>query len=178
MGSTSVEAEFWRSSRPFFARHSTLSGQPLDFWQLHFLLESFLLFFSAFIFPLLSPSIMTTKLGMQLYDNLTVFLLNTLWRLFDSGKHWSIILGTPCSFLLYGGLYQMILYFLVFSCFFCLPVTQQKDITYQATVTSGRETETYVGLLTATTFKARYGNHKASFNSVSKHNATELNKHI
>ena len=121
MGSTSVEAEFWRSSTPFFARHSTLSGQPLDFWQLHFLFESFLLFFSAFIFPLLSPSIMTTKLGMQLYDNLTVFLLNTLWRLFDSGKHWSIILGTPCPFLLYGGLYQMILYFLVFSFFFaCL----------------------------------------------------------
>ena len=52
-----------------------------------------------------------------------------------------------------------------------------KDIIYQATVTSGTETETYVGL-TATTFKARYANHKASFNSVSKRNATELSKHI
>ena len=52
-----------------------------------------------------------------------------------------------------------------------------KDIIHQATVTSGKETETYVGL-TATTFKARYANHKASFNSVSKRNATDFSKHI
>ena len=52
-----------------------------------------------------------------------------------------------------------------------------KDIIYQATVTSGTETENYVGL-TAATFKARYANHKASFNFISKRNATELSKHI
>ena len=52
-----------------------------------------------------------------------------------------------------------------------------KDIVYQATMTSESKTETYVGL-TATTFKARLANHKASFNSESKRNSTELSKHI
>ena len=52
-----------------------------------------------------------------------------------------------------------------------------QNVICQATVTSGTDTETYVGL-TASTFKARFGNHKASLNSETKHNATELSKHI
>ena len=52
-----------------------------------------------------------------------------------------------------------------------------RNIVYQATVTNGTNTETYVGL-TATTFKARLANHKASFISKAKRNATELSKHI
>ena len=51
------------------------------------------------------------------------------------------------------------------------------DIIYRATVTCGNKVETYVGL-TATSFKSRYANHKASFNIESKRNATELSKHI
>ena len=51
------------------------------------------------------------------------------------------------------------------------------DIVYRATVTCGNKVETYVGL-TATSFKSRYANHKASFNIESKRNATELSKHI
>ena len=51
------------------------------------------------------------------------------------------------------------------------------DIVYRATVTCGSKVETYVGL-TATSFKSRYTNHKASFNMESKRNATELSKHI
>ena len=101
-----------------FARHSSLSGQTLDFWQLHFLSESCLLCFSACIFLLLSLSMMTSRFGMQLYDNLMVFLLNILWRLFDVGKHCPMIFRNSLptlvfTFLLYGGLYQMILCFLV-----------------------------------------------------------------
>lgn len=52
-----------------------------------------------------------------------------------------------------------------------------KDIVYRATVTCGNTTETYVGL-TATSFKSRYANHKASFKTETKRNATELSKHI
>ncbi|KAK3737000.1 hypothetical protein QZH41_006438 [Actinostola sp. cb2023] len=52
-----------------------------------------------------------------------------------------------------------------------------KNIVYQATVTCGDEVESYVGL-TATDFKARYSNHKASFKHSTKRNATELSKHI
>ena len=48
-----------------------------------------------------------------------------------------------------------------------------QNVICQATVTSGTNTETYVGL-TASTFKARFRNHKASFNSETKRNATEL----
>ena len=51
------------------------------------------------------------------------------------------------------------------------------NIIYQATVTCGDEVETYVGL-TATNFKTRYANHKASFTHQSKSNATELSNHI
>ena len=39
------------------------------------------------------------------------------------------------------------------------------------------EEKTYIGL-TATSFKARYMNHKASFNNRAKSNQTELSKHI
>lgn len=52
-----------------------------------------------------------------------------------------------------------------------------KDIVYRAVVTCGGTVETYVGL-TATSFKSRYANHKASFKTESKRNATELSKHI
>ena len=53
----------------------------------------------------------------------------------------------------------------------------RKDIVYQATVTCGETSESYVGI-TATSFKARLANHKASFKSKEKRNATELSKHI
>ena len=52
-----------------------------------------------------------------------------------------------------------------------------KSIIYQASVTANNNTETYVGL-TEGTFKARYSNHKTSFNHASKRNSTELSKHI
>jgi hypothetical protein len=52
-----------------------------------------------------------------------------------------------------------------------------KDIIYQATVTSEGKEETYVGV-TATTFKSRLANHKASFKAEQKRNSTELSKHI
>ena len=42
---------------------------------------------------------------------------------------------------------------------------------------SERKTETYVGL-TATDFKTRWRNHRASFNSEKSKNSTELCKHI
>ena len=53
----------------------------------------------------------------------------------------------------------------------------EKSVIYQAKVTSKNEMETYVGL-TETEFKTRYNNHKTSFNTPSKKNATELSKHI
>ena len=52
-----------------------------------------------------------------------------------------------------------------------------KDIVYRAKVTSESGKETYVGL-TATTFKARLANHRASFRAETKRNTTELSKHI
>ena len=52
----------------------------------------------------------------------------------------------------------------------------RNDIVYQATVTCGETSESYVGI-TATSFKARLANHKASFKSKEKRNATELSKH-
>ena len=48
------------------------------------------------------------------------------------------------------------------------------DIVYQATVTCDNKEETYVGI-TATSFKARFANHKASFKSMQKRNSTEPN---
>ena len=51
------------------------------------------------------------------------------------------------------------------------------DIVYQATVIGGDKEETYVGI-TATSFKARFANHKASFKSEQKRNTTELSKYV
>ena len=51
------------------------------------------------------------------------------------------------------------------------------DIVYQATVTCGETSKSYVGI-TATSFKARLANHRASSKSKEKRNATELSKHI
>ena len=48
---------------------------------------------------------------------------------------------------------------------------------YQATVKTSEKEEKYVGL-TATDFKARYANHKASFKARAKSNSTELSKYI
>ena len=53
----------------------------------------------------------------------------------------------------------------------------RSDMVYQATVTSGETSETYVGI-TATSFKARLANHKPSFKSKKKRIATELSKYI
>ena len=54
-----------------------------------------------------------------------------------------------------------------------------KNIVYQAIVTddTSQNVEKYIGC-TVDTFKSRYGNHKASFDDISKKNATELSKHI
>ena len=57
-----------------------------------------------------------------------------------------------------------------------------KEVVYQATVTVQPETtstvkETYIGL-TATDFKTRYRNHKASFRQEARKNATELSKYL
>lgn len=52
-----------------------------------------------------------------------------------------------------------------------------KSTIYQAQVTANGTTETYVGL-TEGTFKARYNNHKTSFNNASKRNSTELSKYL
>ena len=50
-----------------------------------------------------------------------------------------------------------------------------KSVVYQATVSTddNRPSQTYVGL-TENTFKTRFNNHKASFNSYQKRNSTEL----
>jgi hypothetical protein len=53
----------------------------------------------------------------------------------------------------------------------------ESNIVYQATVSTDNKSETYVGL-TSTTFKARYNNHKYSFNHTSKRAATELSNYI
>ena len=51
------------------------------------------------------------------------------------------------------------------------------NIVYQATVTCDNKEEAHVGI-TATSFKARFANHKASFKLKQKRNSTELSKHI
>ena len=53
------------------------------------------------------------------------------------------------------------------------------SVVYQATMTTedSRPTQTYVGL-TVTSFKARFANHKSSFNDPSKRLSTELSKHV
>ena len=55
----------------------------------------------------------------------------------------------------------------------------KSSVVYQATVTTedSRPTQTYVGL-TETSFKARFANHKSSFNDPSKRLSTELSKHV
>lgn len=54
---------------------------------------------------------------------------------------------------------------------------REKNIVYQATVTTGTKTETYVGL-TDNEFKIRYANHKQSFSKKILKNSTELSKYI
>ena len=51
------------------------------------------------------------------------------------------------------------------------------EVVYQATVSTGDEKETYIGL-TATQFKARYRNHLMSFRHEKRRNETELSKHL
>ena len=53
----------------------------------------------------------------------------------------------------------------------------QKEIVYQATVTTSEKKETYVGL-TATEFKTRWRNHQMSFKHEKKRNDTELSKYL
>ena len=52
------------------------------------------------------------------------------------------------------------------------------SIVYQATVTTGAATEMHYIGSTETTFKVRYGNHKASITHASKANQTELSKYV
>jgi predicted GIY-YIG superfamily endonuclease len=52
----------------------------------------------------------------------------------------------------------------------------QKNVVYQATVTTETTKETYVGL--ATDFKERYRNHKCSLNLEKRKNETELSKYV
>ena len=52
-----------------------------------------------------------------------------------------------------------------------------KGIVYQATVTTQKREESYVGM-TADSFKIRYNNHKQSFNNPTYKNQTELSKYI
>ena len=54
----------------------------------------------------------------------------------------------------------------------------QEGVVYQATInrTDG-QTDTYIGL-TATSFKARWRNHRSNFNTRNPKNATALSKHI
>ena len=53
------------------------------------------------------------------------------------------------------------------------------SVVYQATVTTedNRPAQTYVGL-TENSFKARFANHKSSFNNPDKRLSTELSKHV
>ena len=53
----------------------------------------------------------------------------------------------------------------------------EKNVIYQATVTTKEREETYVGM-TENAFKTRYGNHKQSFNNPKYKNQTELSKYI
>ena len=54
-----------------------------------------------------------------------------------------------------------------------------ESVIYQATVNTnnGKPEQTYIGL-TASTFKTRFNNHKASFKNETKKPSTELSKHI
>ena len=52
----------------------------------------------------------------------------------------------------------------------------QTYVIYQATVASGKTTETYVGL--AANFKERYRNHKTSFRHSHRRNEAELSKYV
>lgn len=54
---------------------------------------------------------------------------------------------------------------------------REKNIIYQASVTTQGRVETYVGL-TTTEFKTRFANHKQSFEKTKLKNATELSKHV
>jgi hypothetical protein len=71
------------------------------------------------------------------------------------------------------------------NCAHCLTtVSPNPAVVYQATVTiyikdktTNRPPQTYV-CLTENTFKTRLANHKASFNSFDKRNATELSKYV
>lgn len=53
----------------------------------------------------------------------------------------------------------------------------QKELVYQATVTTSEKKETYVGL-TATEFKTRWRNHQMSFKHETRRNDTELSKYL
>ena len=53
----------------------------------------------------------------------------------------------------------------------------QKELVYQATVTTCEKKETYVGL-TATEFKTRWRNHQTSFRHETRRNDTELSKYL
>ena len=50
-------------------------------------------------------------------------------------------------------------------------------IVYQATITSGKQSNVYFGSC-STTFKARFNNHTSSFRHRSKAASTELSKHV
>ena len=52
-----------------------------------------------------------------------------------------------------------------------------ENVVYEATVTTSNEKKSYIGL-SAPSFKARYGNHKQSFEYRSKSHHTELSKYI
>jgi len=53
----------------------------------------------------------------------------------------------------------------------------QKELVYQATVTTSEKKETYVGL-TATDFKTRWRNHQMCFKHEARRNDTELSKYL
>ena len=53
----------------------------------------------------------------------------------------------------------------------------RSNVIYKAEVMCDGNTETYTGL-TSNTFKARYSNHKSTFNDPQKRLSTELSKHV
>ena len=68
-------------------------------------------------------------------------------------------------------------FFCNFSCrfFFCNFSCGQKSIIYQADISHGNVTESYIAC-SETEFKSRYYNHIQSFKNIKKRNATELSK--
>ena len=52
---------------------------------------------------------------------------------------------------------------------------RQQSIVYQADISHGNTTESYIGC-SKTEFKSRYYNHMQSFKNIKKRNATELSK--